>query len=376
MIIRPVRRFTAAIIALAVWSTHGSAQGPAQPSVVVRGTVAEALTGVPMASVSLQLLDATGESRSLGITDGSGRFRLTAPERGTYRVRATRIGFLKFESPLVRVDTAEVFVVVEMVRGTILDSVFITAAELPIRPTQQLIRGRLLDDDSGEPLDNGTIELFDSRDRSIATATTNRDGYFRLVTPAPGTYSMLGRHIGHRPAHQKDFRFRLGDTVRLEFRLARNAVLLAPALVTASARPWRERGDRLGLDDLNARIQRYDGRQHARFILRDTIEAYDRRQLDVAYMLGRILRTSPTNLSGCSGGKVAVDNVLWPMSPDAPNALDMYPLSTIELIEHYQFPDIPSEFAAPVVNAGMRTTGRPPCTVLSLWTRLGPKRPK
>lgn len=374
MIKRPVRILTAVASLLAALGANGSAQTPAQ-RLIVRGTVAEADSLAALAGVSIQLIDSTGESRAVAVTDAFGRFRLDAPERGAYRVRATRIGFLKAESPLVRVDSAGAVVALVLTRGTVLDPLIVSESERPIRPTQQLIRGRLIDDDSGEPLENGTIELLDPRNRSVVSVTTGRDGHFRLVTPGPGTYSLLGRHIGHQPAHQRDFRLRLGDTVRVDFRLSRNAVLLAPALVTASAKPWSDRGDRRGIDDLNERIRRFDGRPNVLFVMRDTIDAYDRRRFDLASMLDRIVRRGPATRTGCAGSMIAVDNVIWPTPDQEMSALEMFPLNAIELVEVYTLPDIPAEFSAPLMSTpGARSSTTPPCQVVSIWTRLDPRR--
>lgn len=354
---------------LAVLASNGSAQSATGR--IFRGTVREVGTQAPVPRVSVQLVDRLGQDVALSITDSGGRFRLDAPEPGTYRVRATKIGFLRAESPFVHADTAGALVV-ELSRVALLDSVIVTA-EAVMRPTQQLIRGRLVDDDSGEPLENGTIALIDDRNRQVATVTTSRDGTFRLVSPAPGTYSMLGRHVGHKPALQEEFPLRLGDTVGIEFRLSRVATLLAPALVTASAKPWHSAGERRGLADLEDRIRRFDNRRHAQFILRDTIDLFDRRAFDIDRMIDRVVKTTPNGIS-CRGTTYVVDNAIWPTPEYGDSVSDQFPLGTLELLEVYTYPDIPTEFSAPIYRPGERSAMVPPCRAISIWTRLNGKR--
>jgi Carboxypeptidase regulatory-like domain len=60
---------------------------------------------VPMALV--RLVDADGEQRAVSIADSTGFYRLRAPKPGVYRLEAARLGFEKYETPLLEAASAE-----------------------------------------------------------------------------------------------------------------------------------------------------------------------------------------------------------------------------------------------------------------------------
>jgi len=68
----------------------------------VRGTARVGGTTAPSSETAVVLVDSTGNVVAGAITDAAGRFALTAPSAGRYRLRARRIGFLPDSSPLLR----------------------------------------------------------------------------------------------------------------------------------------------------------------------------------------------------------------------------------------------------------------------------------
>jgi hypothetical protein len=340
----------------------------------VSGTVIEELSRMPVAGATIRLFADSARAAATTTTDVIGHFRFDVPAAGVYQVSAELLGYERRESPPISVEVGRDHAIhFELARlPVVLDSMLIRSDALPVGPTQQLIHGLLLDDDTREPIPDGTIELRDARKRNAAKATTDAYGRFRLVTPAPGIYSLHGERVGYRPSEQNDLRLQPGDTVVLEFRLSRRAALLAPVLVTASAKPWIERDKRWRVQELYDRMRRFANARYATFIMRDTIEAYDRRYFGIGDMLYRVIKRPPPDPRACAGGRVFVDG----FSLDGPETSmsDFWPLHLIELIEVYVHPSIPAEFASPVGAPGARPSFKRPCQVISLWTRPRGKR--
>lgn len=254
-----------------------------------------------------------------------------------------------------------------------LDPVVVREAAPPktLRPTEQLIQGKLVDESTGLPIARGNIELWAVGDRPVATATTDTAGIFQLITPSPGVYSLLGKRLGYQPARQSGLSLRLGDTLIVEFRLSHIAQVLDPMLVTATAKPWPPpTGEPQVVRELYDRMKRYSGLRHAQFILRDTIDAYAKRFYSIGDMVGRVVvPTMPkARETRCNGTAQYVDGLPFEADGVIP-ATAFYDLNQIDLVEVYTHPSIPSEFAAPVIFPGSRTAGVPPCRVISLWTR-------
>ena len=77
----------------------------ASPAQVVRGQVVSARDSSAMASVVVQLLDASGVVVGRTMSDERGQFRLVAPRPGTHRIRTMRIGFRPATSEPLRLES-------------------------------------------------------------------------------------------------------------------------------------------------------------------------------------------------------------------------------------------------------------------------------
>jgi hypothetical protein len=337
----------------------------------ISGVVLEELTRLPVGDATVLLLGDSGRVVATTTADVIGRFRLDAATPGIYRIVAMRVGYIPKETLTLNIESgARAGIELELTRRPfLLDSVFIrdAADPAPIGPRQQLIHGRLLDDDTAEPIPGGTLELRDARKKRAGSAVTDSAGTFRIVTPAPGTYSLYGERPGYRPSEQSDVRLELGDTVVVEFRLSRRAALLAPILVTASAKPWTDRDRRYWLEELYDRMRRFGNQRYAQFILRDTIDAYDQRSFSIGEMLDRVIKVPVTRGPGCAGGKTYVERFQFD------DGAAFYPLHLIDLIEVYTHPAIPAEFGSPVFTPGQRSAAVRPCRVVVLWPKARAK---
>lgn len=75
---------------------------------VVQGTVTEREDGSPIAGAVVQLIDIGDRVSSGTLTDTSGRFRVTAPAPGWYRLRVDRIGFRSELSALLELSAGRI----------------------------------------------------------------------------------------------------------------------------------------------------------------------------------------------------------------------------------------------------------------------------
>lgn len=257
-----------------------------------------------------------------------------------------------------------------------LDPVVVREAAPPktLRPMEQLIQGKLIDENNGLPIARGNIELWADGDKPLATATTDTSGIFQLITPSPGTYALLGRRIGYQPARQSGLTLRLGDTLIVEFRLSHVAQVLDPVLVTATAKPWPPaKGERQEIDELYYRMKMFGGLRHAEFILRDTIDAYVRKFYSIDEMISRVVISPVPKVKPqgrefyCKGTTHYVDGAYAPPMEGFGPVTGFYDLKMIDLVEVYTHPSIPAEFRAPVFTPGGATLGMPPCRVIVLW---------
>ena len=90
-------------------------------SQTVRGELVEETLQAPIEGAFVVLVDETGEQAAAMLTNAAGRFVLTAPAPGSYRLRAERIGYESFASS-----------VIELAAGQTLDY----RLTMPVRPIQ------------------------------------------------------------------------------------------------------------------------------------------------------------------------------------------------------------------------------------------------
>lgn len=67
------------------------------------------------------------------------------------------------------------------------------------RPAEsQVLRGRLLDLSTDEPIEGGVVTLMDSVGVRLRSFVTDADGWYELHAPGPGLYLVEARRIGYR----------------------------------------------------------------------------------------------------------------------------------------------------------------------------------
>jgi hypothetical protein len=110
----------------------------------------------------------------------------------------------------------------------------------------QTVRGRLLDLDSGQPLDRGTVRLIGQAGDTVATSVTGEDGAYVLTAPLPGWYYIEAHRLGYGPWIDGPVQLEAGEEWDGEFLLRAIAIVLDPVEVTAPAVVHDVRLDQVG----------------------------------------------------------------------------------------------------------------------------------
>lgn len=238
------------------------------------------------------------------------------------------------------------------------------------RPGQagaQIIRGRLLEDGSDRPITAAQITLFKQEGGLVRAVLTDPAGRFFMLVPQPGDYFLRGESLGYRTSITPPLKLIAGDTLDVEFRLAVNAVLLAPLTVTATARMWEDRYVAAALGPYYERQRRYGEAGLGRFLTRENWQAFDAMPV-TAYLSSlpgiRLLRQGQSTtvaMTGLHAGcqpQFYLNGGRFNLGEDALDT--MIKLADLEAIEVYRgASELPGEFAG----------ADSQCGVIVFWTR-------
>jgi hypothetical protein len=359
---------------------------PAQQQGIVNTSVQDATTGAPVASANVSLLDEDSLSLVTSTTDARGQASLPVLRAGTFRLRAERVGYrtaLSEPHTLGAGDTVAIELRLETA-PFLLDSILVSVrgAGRSLRAGEQLVFGRLLDDDSRAPIAGGTVRLLTDRGSEAASVITNEQGQFWLISPRAGTYRLAAERIGYQASESPDVNLMPGDSVGFDFHLSTQAVLLAPITVTSSRRPWTERAALIGMESFLSRYERFARVGFGMFMTRDSIAVWNSRTRSVGDMLRakvpavrRVVPFGDPQAPGLGGAIIirygrAIGGSIqemcipsyWLDGAPVPYAVvAAYGPSDLEAVEVHVSPNIPAEFL----------TGLP-CGVVAYWSRRTP----
>ncbi|MGD2215823.1 MAG: carboxypeptidase-like regulatory domain-containing protein [Gemmatimonadales bacterium] len=118
----------------------------------------------------------------------------------------------------------------------------------------QVISGRAVDADSGEPVEGVLITLLDSRDTPRADVVSDSAGKFIILVPARGTYVLQASRLGYETARTRPIRIAADEALELELQLhVRPVELEGLAVVVRRRETLRERD----LREFRERVERY-----------------------------------------------------------------------------------------------------------------------
>jgi hypothetical protein len=222
----------------------------------------------------------------------------------------------------------------------------------------QIVRGTLIDDQTGQRIVEATVSLLTEDSVQVAEVQTDRSGTFVLRVIRPGSYRLRAECRGFVPVVSALMEMGQGDTIPVQIALSKRAVVLN-AIVVKPQR--RRRGS--PLDDFYDRMERLPW---GNFVALEEIErSHASRATDLlrripGVTLVRAAHSSGLNviLRGTCSPTVIINGTRAPLVGGG-TIDDLVKPSTLEGIEVYRNAgDVPAEYGA---NVG--------CGAILLWTR-------
>ena len=320
----------------------------------------------PIPNASLVLLDSAGLGVATARADSTGAFRLAAPGPGEFSILARRLGYGDTRTRAVPLQPGET-VAVELRMA--LRAVALDTARVAVGGSRG-IHGRLLDDRTGQAVADARVTLHNERGLRVGRAITDAEGAFHLRVPAPDAYVLRAERVGYARAEGAPITVMPDDTVRVELRMATDALVLAPLTVVAASRmvvrdhqmagfEWRKEKSPFG---------RFVGRDEVRrmnpFHATDVLQRLPHVRVDGG-MLDRVV-TLPVRGGTFGGARRCVPNLYLdgiPVRLSQDWTLDeIVPGRSIAAVELYHSPAFtPGEFPA---------RQDPFCGVLVIWTEV------
>jgi hypothetical protein len=96
----------------------------------------------------------------------------------------------------------------------------------------QTIRGRLLDVETGEPVDLGILVLLTLEQDTVTMTASTPDGRFSLAAPDPGSYLLRASALGYAEKEEGVFELGEGGRLNVEFRIVPRPMELEGILVS------------------------------------------------------------------------------------------------------------------------------------------------
>jgi hypothetical protein len=230
----------------------------------------------------------------------------------------------------------------------------------------QTVEGRVVDDESGEPLGLVTVELL-AGERSVRRVRTAADGGFQLRLSGAPPYRLRATRVGYQATTSDVLDVAGRSLLEVEFRMSAAAVLIDPVTVVARPRPEENSALR--------NVGFYDRQRMGlgNFLDRETIQ----QSTHLSHALSRIPGTQ------VAGRTPATQRIYFSraqqLSPGRPGSI-CYPIvyldgirlgadeninaiiasRQVEAIEVYRSPaEIPVEFKGPAAA----------CGVILIWSR-------
>jgi TonB-dependent starch-binding outer membrane protein SusC len=220
----------------------------------------------------------------------------------------------------------------------------------------QIISGTLIEAESDTPLPGGVMTLLDADSVAVAQLRTDSVGAFSFTLQRRGSYRLRAEQLGFRAATSPALSIGSLDTLRVEFSLARDAVVLEPLVVKARNRRITAAARRF--------YDRAESSAFGTFITREDIERTH--PIRSTELFNRIpgVHTSPmmggnsVTIRGNCRPTVFVDGI----QVNGYRSIDdlVQPLE-LEGVEVYR-----SAYQAPVEFTGLRAG----CAIILLWTRI------
>ncbi|HKP75728.1 MAG TPA: TonB-dependent receptor [Longimicrobiaceae bacterium] len=240
----------------------------------------------------------------------------------------------------------------------------------------QIVRGRVLDARSGEPVPQASVTALTLENRNGGRTRTAADGTFTLELRAAGTFRLRGEREGYQASTSQPVPVAVRESVTVELRVSPQPLQIDPLRVTARVQPPKDPVlERNGFYDREAGgfgkfVRREDMDLHPEFNLAHTLARVPGVELDrdargreiVTFTRGRMVGT----LSRAQQGRrdncfplIYLDGSLMRYTADV-QLNDIISPDQVGAIEVYRSAaEIPPQFNG--INAA--------CGVIVIWTR-------
>lgn len=243
----------------------------------------------------------------------------------------------------------------------------------------QTIRGRLLDVQTGQPIDLGILVLLTADGDTVGMTASTPDGRFTFTAPDPGSFLLQAWAFGYSRRQEGVFELGEGGEMEIEFRISPLAIALEGMIVSVDRpRPNHPlirngfvRRYQLGLGhfitprDLE-RTAHFNTASLFRFVPGMRVVTSSESTAGGGRVLGpatdRVLMRDPFGGGYCAPA-VIIDGVRTRYSPGTGETLSLLvPIGWVDAVEIYRRPaEIPPEYAGAANLEG--------CGVIVFWTK-------
>ncbi len=234
---------------------------------------------------------------------------------------------------------------------------------LPLSLACQTIQGVVLSGEDLSPIEMATVHLVDLATGASETRLTDESGRF-VVRDAPGSSNRIEvSALGYLTHVDSVFSWVPDEPLVLEIRLGVNAIPLDPLVVVGSMRPMWQNTEPRYLWEFFERQEHFGRLGEGKFFDREAItmrlgEDRTLTELETLWPAASYgTRTASVRRRYCEGKHIFVDGIRF----DGPLSELVYSVGALSGVELYDGrTSIPAEFW---------TKRKPPCKVMSIWTR-------
>jgi len=227
----------------------------------------------------------------------------------------------------------------------------------------QVVRGRLIDLNTDQPIPRAYVALMDEQYRFVASTVSDSAGEFRLAAPRPVSLMLYAALDGYYAMNSDVLELSTADTVDLEFRLQ-------PIIIQLDTLAARVRS-RLPVNPRLERVGFYDRQRQGlgSYVTRESLEA-----ASPAARLGDVLRRLPGLIvgedgsirvrtggalgGGCSAPLVFLEGAPWAL--DEHRGVNAFYPNDVEAVEVYtHLGSLPAQYGG----------ASSACGVILIWLR-------
>ena len=227
----------------------------------------------------------------------------------------------------------------------------------------QVVRGRLIDLNTDQPIPHAFVALMDEGYQFVTSTVSDSAGEFRLAAPRPASLMLYAALDGYYAMNSDLLELSAADTVDLEFRLQPIIIQLDTLAAVVRSRP--------PVDPRLERVGFYDRQKQGlgSFVTRETLET-----ASPAARLGDVLRRLPGLIvgedgsvrvrtggalsAGCSTPLVFLEGAPWQL--DEHRGINAFYPNEIEAVEVYtHLGSLPAQYGG----------ASSACGVILIWLR-------